>query len=84
MMLLLLLLVLYYTSLAVHMLLIGIYELLSADAGCRCSCGLKVVQSSVLDCNPTPILEEAETAFENLQFYFYSDMAHCVREVYCI
>jgi len=27
------------------------------------------------------ILEDAATAFENLRFYFYSDMAHCVTEV---
>lgn len=81
---LLLLLVFYYIILAVHMLLIGIHELLSADVGCQCSCGLKVVQTSVLQSNPTPILEGAATAFENLQFYFYSDMAQCVRKVYCI
>jgi len=81
---LLLLLLFYYTILAVHMLLIGTHELLSADVGCQRSCGLQVVQSSVLDSNPTPILEDAATAFENLQFYFYSDMAHCVGEVYCI
>lgn len=81
---LLLLLVFYYTILEVHMLLIGIHELLSADVGCQCSYGLKVVLSHVLDSNPMPILEDAATAFENLQFYFYSDMVHCVREVYCI
>lgn len=80
----LLLLVFYYTSLAVHTLLIGIHELLSADVDCQHSCGLKMVQSFVLDSNPMPILEIAATAFQNLQFYFYSDMAHCVREVYCI
>lgn len=31
-----LLLVFYYTILAVHMLLIGIQELLPADVGCQC------------------------------------------------
>lgn len=81
-----LLLLFYYTStiLAVHILIIGIHELLSADVGCQCSCGLKVVQSFVLDCNSMPILEDVATAFENLQFYCYSDIAHCVREIYCI
>jgi len=74
----LLLLVFYYTSLAVQTLLKGIHELLSADVGCQCSCGLKMVQSFVLDSNPMPILEDVATAFENLQFYFYSDMVHCV------
>jgi hypothetical protein len=53
-------------------------------AGYQRSYELKMVQSFVLDSNPMPILEDAATAFQNLQCYFYSDIAHCVREVYCI
>lgn len=62
----------YCTTVAVHKLLITIHELLSADVGCKYSCGLKVVQSFVglPDSNSMHILEDAVTAFENLQFYF--------------
>jgi hypothetical protein len=67
--LLLLLLVFYDTISTIHTLPIGVHDFLSADVGCWFLCVLKVAQSSVLDNNPMPILNNKGTVFGKKQFY---------------